>query len=99
MIEVPVLSSSDILDLLRRIIGPQRTAQAPQDADMPVQLCGGLLLAVRLAGAKLAARPHGSLHQLVTRLSNTRSSLDHLGHARLHGGRGVHLRHLLPVAG
>ncbi|MFG1978193.1 BTAD domain-containing putative transcriptional regulator [Nonomuraea fuscirosea] len=80
MIEVSVMPADEAAHLLHRIIGPERAAQAPGDADVLVRLCAGLPLAVRIAGAKLAARPHWSLEQLVTRLIDTRSRLGQLTH-------------------
>ncbi|MDP4504178.1 AfsR/SARP family transcriptional regulator [Nonomuraea turcica] len=80
VIDLPMMPSSEALELLRRIIGADRAAEEPGDAEVLVQLCGGLPLAVRITGAKLAARPHWSLDQLVIRLSNTRNRLRHLTH-------------------
>jgi DNA-binding SARP family transcriptional activator len=80
VIDIPVMSSAEALDLLRNIIGADRAAEAPDEADMVVELCGGLPLAVRIAGAKLAARPHWRLGQLVDRLSDTRGLLRRLSH-------------------
>ena len=80
MIDLPMMPSGEALELLRHLIGADRAAEASSDADMLVQLCGGLPLAVRIAGARLAARPHWGLDQLVTRLSDTRSRLRQLSH-------------------
>lgn len=78
--DLPVLSSAEALDLIRHLIGPDRAGAAAGDVDQLVQLCGGLPLAVRIAGAKLAARPHWSPAQLVTRMSDTRRGLGQLSH-------------------
>ncbi|MBT2231530.1 BTAD domain-containing putative transcriptional regulator [Nonomuraea sp. NEAU-A123] len=80
MIDLPMMPSGEALELLRHLIGADRAAEASGDADTLVQLCGGLPLAVRIAGAKLAARPHWGLDQLVTRLSDTRNRLRQLSH-------------------
>ncbi|MEV4106048.1 BTAD domain-containing putative transcriptional regulator [Nonomuraea sp. NPDC049695] len=80
MIDLPVMPSGEALELLRHLIGADRAAEAPGEADMLVHLCGGLPLAVRIAGAKLAARPHWSLSRLVTRLNDTGSRLRQLSH-------------------
>ncbi|MFB9630539.1 AfsR/SARP family transcriptional regulator [Nonomuraea helvata] len=79
-IDLPVMPSGEALELLRHLIGADRAAEAPGEAGMLVHLCGGLPLAVRIAGAKLAARPHWSLSQLVTRLNDTGSRLRQLSH-------------------
>ncbi len=83
MIDLPMMPSGEALELLRHLIGADRVAEAPVDADMLVRLCGGLPLAIRIAGAKLAARPHWNLDQLVSRLSDTRERLRHLSHGFL----------------
>ncbi|NJP97473.1 AAA family ATPase [Nonomuraea sp. FMUSA5-5] len=80
LIELPMMSPGESLELLRRLIGADRTDRAPRDADVLVQLCGGLPLAVRIAGARLAARPHWDLARIVTRLSDPRARLDQLCH-------------------
>ncbi|MEW9548371.1 BTAD domain-containing putative transcriptional regulator [Nonomuraea sp. NPDC050783] len=80
LIELPVMSPGESLELLRRLIGADRADRAPRDADVLVRLCGGLPLAMRIAGARLAARPHWDLARLVTRLSDPRARLDQLRH-------------------
>jgi hypothetical protein len=50
-----------------------------------VRFCAGLPLAVRLAGARLAARPHWPVRRLVELLADERRRLDELAV----GGRGV----------
>lgn len=62
IIDLQVMPPGEALQLLRHIIGAERAAEAPQDADTLVELCAGLPLAVRIVGAKLAARPHWGLH-------------------------------------
>lgn len=79
-IDLPMMPSNEAFELLQRVIGTARVDQAPGAVDMLVQLCGGLPLAVRIAGAKLAARPHWSVDQLVSRLSDKRNRLHHLSH-------------------
>jgi tetratricopeptide (TPR) repeat protein len=48
-----------------------------------VRLCGGLPLALRVVGVKLAASPHRTLSALVDRLAEERHRLDQLTHAGL----------------
>ncbi|MGJ5757083.1 NB-ARC domain-containing protein [Streptomyces galbus] len=55
-LDVPSLAES--LDLLARVAGPDRPTDEPARAAEIVTLCGRLPLAVRIAGARLAARPH-----------------------------------------
>ncbi|MEV0236260.1 BTAD domain-containing putative transcriptional regulator [Nonomuraea sp. NPDC050786] len=100
MIELPVMPHGEALELLRHVIGAGRAAGAPGEAGRLVQLCGGLPLAVRIAGAKLAARPHWGLDQLVTRLSDARGRLHGLTHGSLsvRDGLAVDHRDLDPAA-
>ncbi|MFB4291531.1 BTAD domain-containing putative transcriptional regulator [Nonomuraea sp. ATR24] len=79
-IELPLMPPGEARELLRSVIGAERAAEAAGDTDRLVQLCGGLPLAVRIAGAKLAARPHWNVDQLVARLRDTRDRLRHLSH-------------------
>ncbi|MGI5159048.1 BTAD domain-containing putative transcriptional regulator [Microbispora sp. CA-102843] len=79
-IDLDVLPVEDAVEMLGNIIGDDKTAEAPADARSLVELCGRLPLAVRIAGAKLAARPYWSLRHLVSRLSDTRDRLSQLSH-------------------
>jgi DNA-binding SARP family transcriptional activator len=80
LIDLPVMPSGESLELLRGLIGAERAAGESTDADLLVQWCGGLPLAVRVAGIRLAARPHWALAQLVMRLSDARDRLSQLSH-------------------
>jgi DNA-binding SARP family transcriptional activator len=71
-------SDEDALSLLRAIIGNDRVASESADALKIIQLCGRLPLAVRIAGAKLAARPMWTLRVLSERLSPETRRLDEL---------------------
>jgi transcriptional regulator with XRE-family HTH domain len=66
------------LELLARIIGRARTAAEPDAATAIVDRCGRLPLAVRIAGARLLAKPHWPLAQLAERLGDERRRLDEL---------------------
>ncbi|GAB2957937.1 BTAD domain-containing putative transcriptional regulator [Nonomuraea fastidiosa] len=79
-VDLDVLPVEDAVELLGNIIGADRTARSPDDARDLVRLCGGLPLAVRIAGARLAARPHWSLGHLVSRMSDVRGRLSQLSH-------------------
>ncbi|GAA3148080.1 AfsR/SARP family transcriptional regulator [Nonomuraea roseoviolacea] len=67
--ELPV---DDALRFLGRIVGPERVAREQDDARAIVEACGGLPLAVRSAGARLAGRPGWSLAVLRQRLEDDR---------------------------
>jgi hypothetical protein len=73
-----VFSEEEALDLLRRIIGPERVDLAPAAATRIVRACGLLPLAVRIAGARLAGLSHLPLAQFAGRLEDERRLLDEL---------------------
>jgi len=52
----------------------------PEAAERIARLCGWLPLAISIAGAKLAARPHWPLSRLADRLTDDRQRLDELTH-------------------
>jgi DNA-binding SARP family transcriptional activator/tetratricopeptide (TPR) repeat protein len=73
-----VLEPGQAVALLARLAGPERVAAEPQAARQIVRLCGWLPLAVRIAGARLASRPHWRLALLAERLGDERRRLDEL---------------------
>lgn len=62
-------------ELLRTAAGPGRIDAAPQAAREIVAHCAGLPLALRIAGARLAARPHWSPDRLAQRLADPSTRL------------------------
>jgi DNA-binding SARP family transcriptional activator len=64
--------------LLTRMVGRQRVESEPPDAAAIVELCGYLPLAVRIAGARLTARPTWPLAHLADLLRDQRRRLDQL---------------------
>jgi tetratricopeptide (TPR) repeat protein len=73
-----VLELEQGVELLARIAGRKRIDAEPQEAERIVRLCGYLPLAVRIAGAKLAARRHWTLRMLANRLANDHNLLSEL---------------------
>ncbi|MFC0065937.1 tetratricopeptide repeat protein, partial [Umezawaea endophytica] len=73
-----VLTSAEAVALLADILGDDRVAEEPEAALEVARLCGHLPLAVRITGARLAARPHWPVSRLVSRLSDERGRLDEL---------------------
>ncbi|MEQ7008861.1 BTAD domain-containing putative transcriptional regulator [Actinopolymorpha sp. B17G11] len=69
---------ADALDLLARLAGSDRVAEEPAAARAIVDACGGLPLAVRIVGARLAARPLAGLAGLAERLADEQRRLDEL---------------------
>jgi DNA-binding SARP family transcriptional activator len=83
LVELDVLDREQALLLLSRIAGAARVAAEPAAAAELVGLCAHLPLAVRIAGARLASRPHWLIADLVGRLSDERHRLDELSHGGL----------------
>jgi DNA-binding SARP family transcriptional activator len=75
---VPVLAESDAVRLLATAAGSARVAAEPGTAAEIARLCGGLPLAVSIAAARLAARPHWTLDELRERLDREHGRLDEL---------------------
>ncbi|WIY00307.1 BTAD domain-containing putative transcriptional regulator [Amycolatopsis mongoliensis] len=77
---VPVtgLSTEDAWALLAAIAGEARLSAEPEAAHRILGHCAGLALAVRIAGAKLAARPNQRVAELAARLADDRRRLDEL---------------------
>ncbi|MCP3804354.1 NB-ARC domain-containing protein [Allokutzneria sp. A3M-2-11 16] len=78
LVDLDVLSAAEAGKLLARIIGPDRVAAEPEAADRIIERTGRLPLAVRIAGARLAARPMWPLRLLADRLDDERGRLDEL---------------------
>ncbi|MEV0675272.1 transcriptional regulator [Actinosynnema sp. NPDC050436] len=82
-VDLPVLDLAASLDLLAGIVGARRLAAEPRAARRVAELCGGLPVALRIAGARLAAKPHQRVEWLGDRLSRPQDGLDELGVADL----------------
>jgi tetratricopeptide (TPR) repeat protein len=78
IIDLDVLTPAQAIDLLGRVAGTGPVAAQPAAAGEIVRLCGCLPLAVRIAGARLAARRNRPLAWLVSRLADERRRLDEL---------------------
>ncbi|MEV5411864.1 tetratricopeptide repeat protein [Thermopolyspora sp. NPDC052614] len=78
LVEVDVLGLAQAAELLRKIVADERVAEAPALVTEIVQLCGLLPLAVRIAGARLAAKRHWSLAAYTSRLRDERLRLGEL---------------------
>ncbi|MEU5781872.1 AfsR/SARP family transcriptional regulator [Micromonospora lupini] len=72
------LDIADSVRLLATALSPARLATDPADATALAQLCDGLPLALRIAAARLAARPHWTVAQLADRLRDEARRLDEL---------------------
>ncbi len=83
ILQLDVLSPKESVALLRRLAGTERVAAEPSVALTVALQCGCLPLALRIAGARLAARPSWPLHALAEQLADERRRLDRL---QLEGG-------------
>ncbi|MGP3920395.1 BTAD domain-containing putative transcriptional regulator [Nonomuraea sp. 10N515B] len=90
-IEVDVFDSRQSVELFARIAGAGRLRSAPGAASALAELCGRLPLALRIAGARLSARPHWSVAQLVARLEDETRRLDELNHGEMGVRAGLSL--------
>ncbi|GAA2736261.1 BTAD domain-containing putative transcriptional regulator [Actinocorallia aurantiaca] len=91
--ELDVLDVEQSIDLLRRVVGPERTDREPQAAVALVRAVGGLPLALRIVASRLAARPHWSLASMVQRLADERHRLDELAHGEMTVRASLSLTH------
>jgi tetratricopeptide (TPR) repeat protein/transcriptional regulator with XRE-family HTH domain len=82
-LDVETLSPADSGSLLTSIIGPERTTAEPGELRRIVAACAGLPLALRIAGARLVARPQVSLRSLAAALADEHRRLAELRYADL----------------
>ncbi|WP_329562993.1 tetratricopeptide repeat protein [Streptomyces uncialis] len=91
-VQMDVFTTEQALQMLSRIIGAERVQVDIPSALALIDLCDGLALALRIAAARMAARPHWPLGQMVARLHNEHERLNELTHG------GVDVRASLAVA-
>ncbi|WP_459712512.1 AfsR/SARP family transcriptional regulator [Actinophytocola sp. KF-1] len=77
-VDIEVFDVEHALEMLGTIIGRDRVLAEPEAARELVSLCGGLPLAIRIAGARLASRAHWRVDMLVSRLRDSVHVLDEL---------------------
>ncbi len=78
LVELDALPHAEAVELLGRIAGAERVAAEPRSAAAVARACAHLPLAVRVAGARLAARPGWPLRALERRLADESSRLAEL---------------------
>src|SRR5439155_22068539 len=81
LLVLDVFDAAQAVDLLAGVVGRERVAAEPGRLAEIAGLCGFLPLALRIVGAKLAAKRHWSLERMARRLLDERHRLD-----ELHGG-------------
>ncbi|GAB3158441.1 hypothetical protein GCM10027290_61690 [Micromonospora sonneratiae] len=72
------LSEDSAITLLRHLCGPQRLDADTEAAAVIVRQCGGLPLALRIVGARAAARPELALGAFADRIADEAGRLDEL---------------------
>ncbi|MET9416937.1 BTAD domain-containing putative transcriptional regulator [Streptomyces klenkii] len=72
VVEVGELAPGEAVELLGHVAGEHRVAAEPAAAARVARACGFLPLALRIAGARLASRPHWSLTRLAELLEGPR---------------------------
>lgn len=77
-VQLDIMPEPEALDLLRRLVGPARVDAEPDAARTLVALCSRLPLAVRIAAARLAARPAWPVAALAEWLADETRRLDEL---------------------
>ncbi|WP_167211154.1 BTAD domain-containing putative transcriptional regulator [Kribbella shirazensis] len=81
-VHLDALAEADALVVLTDLAGRDRIAAEPEATAEVIRLCGGLPLALRIAAARLAARPDWRISELAGRLAGDRR-LDELSDADL----------------
>lgn len=77
-VDLDVLDAAESRDLFASVIGPSRADAEPGARDDVLAACAGLPLAIRIAGARLAARGNWTVRNLAKRLADERRRLDEL---------------------
>src|ERR1700733_7915349 len=76
LIDLDVLDDPEATELFMRIIGAERADAEPDAVRDVVAICAGLPLAIRIAGARLAARRGWKIRSLANRLADQRRRID-----------------------
>ncbi|MEU8928938.1 BTAD domain-containing putative transcriptional regulator [Streptomyces sp. NPDC048409] len=69
-LDLDVLSPAEARELFTGIVGRERVAREPTEADAILDCCGNLPLAIRIASARLTGRPAWSLRVLRERIED-----------------------------
>jgi DNA-binding SARP family transcriptional activator len=78
LVDLDVLEDAEARALLRSIVGAARADAEAAATDEVLAACAGLPLAIRIAGARLAARAGWSVRTLASRLRSEQRRLDEL---------------------
>ncbi len=83
LLELEPFTEDQALSFLRHMVGSDRMDADSEASVALTRLCGRHPLALRIAGARLAARPHWSLARMVSRLTDEHRRFDELVHGEL----------------
>ncbi|MCZ7438898.1 BTAD domain-containing putative transcriptional regulator [Micromonospora sp. WMMC241] len=75
-VDLGIFTTEQAVDLLRHALGPARVSAEHADCRRVAERCGHLPLAIRIAAARLAARPHWPVRRLADQLADERARLD-----------------------
>ena len=78
LVDLDVLDDDEAEQMLTRIIGEDRVTAEPGPVRDVLRACAGLPLAIRIAGARLAARRGWTVATMARRLADERHRLDEL---------------------
>jgi DNA-binding SARP family transcriptional activator len=78
LLPIDVMAPEEAADLLARVVGQGRVAAEPDAAGELVQACGALPLALRIVGARLAARPSWPVSAMVQKIADDHGRLREL---------------------
>lgn len=101
-ISLGLLSDDDAVELLGLVVGRRRLEAEPEAARRLAKLCGGVPLALLIAGNRLASRVQWTIAHLADQLENERRRLSVLtaGDLQVRAAFEISYRHLTPsVAG
>jgi DNA-binding SARP family transcriptional activator len=77
-VELGPLPTAESTELLTRLVGAERLGREPEALRQLLDCCGGLPLALRVVGSRLAGRPHLSLRGVAARAGDPLHRLDDL---------------------
>lgn len=100
-VEIGTLDERTAVELLSAVLGRDKVDLEPAPARQLVELCGGLPIALRVAAARLSARPRWTISRVVSRLADQRSRLSSLavpGEVSVQASLDLSYRELRPEA-
>ncbi|MDG4785105.1 BTAD domain-containing putative transcriptional regulator [Micromonospora sp. WMMD1102] len=84
-VNVHIFDQEEAMRLLVKVIGSDRAYAELSECLRLVEICGGLPIGLRIAGARLASRPHWSIGRFVERIADETQRL----HELVYRGLGV----------